>query len=115
MKTFVVYLAAVLVAASLGGCAGVSWTMTGVADEVDGYRKFIERYPDDPRSKQALERIEYLNYQEACNRDTAEAYQGYLKDYPQGRYVQGVKSRMKELKRRAIEPQARKTLQLMIE
>jgi outer membrane protein assembly factor BamD (BamD/ComL family) len=92
-----------IIVAVISGCATVSWLNTRLEDTVADYQKFINEHPDNPRVKEARQRIEFLDYEAAGKENTAAAYERFIEQHPSCRRALRAQQRIKELKQRAQE------------
>ena len=95
------------------------WNATGASGSEDGLRAYLQRYPDGIFADQANARLqEYEREQrrlarraerEAWDRTvmagTLEAYQGYLNEYPNGRFTQEAQARVASLSQPETAPE----------
>lgn len=87
------------------------WSLTGADNTADGFRRYLNRYPDGLFSKQAreglaeiertkrraAEREEREAWDRAVLAGTVESYTTYVHNYPNGRFVDEAKARIENL------------------
>lgn len=87
------------------------WSLTGADNTEDGFRRYLNRYPDGVFSRQAREGLAELERQKrraaevkereswdrAVITGTVQSYTIYLNDYPNGRFVQEARARIANL------------------
>ncbi|MBI3111410.1 MAG: hypothetical protein HYZ01_07550 [Ignavibacteriales bacterium] len=71
----------------------------GAAQEniADGYKAFVERYPNSSHIREARSRAETASFREAEEENTAEAYRQFLEEYPKSLFSLKAQDRFEEL------------------
>lgn len=85
------------------GCAtldNVRWELAQVEHSKEAYERYIANNPQSAHLSQARKLAETAAYEEACEKDSVEAYHLFLHYYSQSRYVKSVCSRIKACLRR---------------
>ena len=68
------------------------WNVTEETDTIEGYRAFLDGYPDHPRARSARARLQHLRWREAYDADTTEAWDAFAEEFPDHRNPEQVAS-----------------------
>ncbi len=63
------------------------WRETKRINDVEGYERFLIKYPNSIYESEARRIVEELRWKEVKSLDTIAAYQSYLQKYPRSRYA----------------------------
>ncbi len=86
------------------------WALTGAAGDEPGLRSYLERYPEGIFAGLAQERLQQFDaerraeerdrdlaaWRRARARDTVAAYESYLRDWPEGAFVDNARARLED-------------------
>ena len=95
------------------------WSATGSGSSEDGLRAYLQRYPDgifadeanvrlqdyEREQRRLARRAEREAWDRATSTGTLDAYQGYLSEYPNGRFAQEARARVNSLSRPETPPE----------
>lgn len=86
--------------AELQAARDAAWKNAQVADTLEGYLAFLERYPKSPYDDTAARRIEEFertHWELARAGDTLDAYDKFYNEFPRGHHVEETKAAIKKL------------------
>ncbi|HXG38411.1 MAG TPA: hypothetical protein VNL36_06550 [Bacteroidota bacterium] len=72
------------------------WQAISQENMADGYRSFVERYPNSSRMKEARARAEAASFREAEQANTSSAYREFLEEFPASIFALKAKDRHEE-------------------
>jgi outer membrane protein assembly factor BamD (BamD/ComL family) len=73
------------------------WQAATQENYADGYKSFVERYPNSSRAKEARSRAEAASFREAEVENTVDAYRTFLEEYPKSIFALKAQDRYEEL------------------
>lgn len=93
------------------------WEQTGARDTIEGLRAYLDRYPRGRRAQEARNRLAVLEreadeaaktevrsaWRRAQNEDTVDAYRDFIGRYPDSRFADAARARIRELQGNADE------------
>jgi hypothetical protein len=109
IKTILTFIFVVLVSSACSG-EKAAFERAQQQDDVSAYRVFLKEYPDSEFSTNANSRIEELIFEEAKTEEESgdiekatQSYGFYVRNYPDGEYVEIVQERLAVLQAQAQE------------
>lgn len=83
-----------------------------VSASVDKYavKTFLAKYPNGVCATQAKNRLDSLSWADACRINKPEAYQQYITDFPQGRYLSDAQQKTSQLKEMEVSSSERMSI-----
>lgn len=82
---------------ALIACAGAAYKKSVAEDTLEGYGKFLRKYPDSEYSAAARNRIIEITFEKARKENTRNAYKEFLGKYPNNKFVSEAKKHIMTL------------------
>ena len=78
------------------GCASMQtrWNNAKTEDTIEGYQKFLKKYPESDFAEDANQRIENLRFEEALQKDEIVYYENFMKDYPESKFFDQARNKL---------------------
>ncbi|MCI1247002.1 MAG: zinc ribbon domain-containing protein [Prevotella sp.] len=80
------------------------WTNAVMRDSKGALEDYLQNFPHSIHAKEALAKIDSLDWRDAHNDNTAESYQTYLKEHPQGAFANLAHESMEKVQQKQLQP-----------
>lgn len=81
------------------------WTNAVVSGTREAIEQYVKKYPESKHRREALNKIDSLDYILADKTKTIEAYKQYLEEHPEGKYIELISECLKVLTDKEVSPE----------
>ena len=86
------------------------WTNAVVSGSKTVLAEFLNTYPDSPYAKEAVEKIDSIDWEQCIKQNTPDAYQTYIDEHPDGIHRSEASELLNKLKANELSPEERLTI-----